>query len=227
LIRKQLTYANVMATIAVVLSLGGASALAAGHLAKNTVGTRQLRPSAVTGRKVKDGSLTGADVDASTLGLVPSAQRALSAASADGAPPTGPAGGDLGGSYPDPAIASKAVTTAKLAEGAVTAAKLAPASVGKTNLQPDALTAQSLGPVTEVSDNFVGTGVVHSAGSANVLSIQCPAGTRVLAGGFDAGVLGGFNPAATFRSGNGWAVQGIVPGATNVSVRVFAYCLQA
>lgn len=42
LIRKRLTYANVMSSIAVFLVLGGATALAAG-LAKNSVGTKQLK----------------------------------------------------------------------------------------------------------------------------------------------------------------------------------------
>jgi hypothetical protein len=38
-IRKRLTYANVMSSIAVFLVLGGATALAAGQLGKNSVGT--------------------------------------------------------------------------------------------------------------------------------------------------------------------------------------------
>lgn len=42
-------------------------------------------------------------------------------------PSTGPAGGDLTGSYPAPTIAPGAVTTSALANGAVTSAKLTPA----------------------------------------------------------------------------------------------------
>lgn len=100
-LREKLTYANVMASLAVFLVLGGATAFAA--LGKNTVGTKQLKNnavttkkiknkavntnklksnavttakiknSAVTGAKVKDGSLTGADINLGTLGTVPSA----------------------------------------------------------------------------------------------------------------------------------------------------------
>ena len=51
-IRKRLTYANVMSSIAVFLVIGGATAFAAG-LAKNSVGTKQLKKNAVTTAKIK------------------------------------------------------------------------------------------------------------------------------------------------------------------------------
>src|SRR6187397_57460 len=83
-IRARLTYANVMATIAVFIALGGAS-YAALKLPKNSVGTRQLkkkavttakiRREAVTRAKVRKGTLTGAQIKASTLGTVPNADR--------------------------------------------------------------------------------------------------------------------------------------------------------
>jgi hypothetical protein len=110
-IRKHLTYSNLVASVVIFLALSGGVAYAASHLAKHSVGVRQLRANSVTGEKVKDGSLTGADVDVSTLGQVPSAK------SAAGAPPIGAAGGALGGSYPEPRIANRAITIAKLAGG--------------------------------------------------------------------------------------------------------------
>lgn len=66
LIRKRLTYANVMATLALFLALGGTS-YAVTALPKNSVGTAQLKKNAVTGAKVKDGSLTSGDFAAGTL----------------------------------------------------------------------------------------------------------------------------------------------------------------
>jgi hypothetical protein len=82
-IRKRLTYANVMSSIAVFLVLGGA-AFAATQLPRNSVGTKQLKAGAVTtaklhsnavtrakikggavdGSKIADGSVTGADINA-------------------------------------------------------------------------------------------------------------------------------------------------------------------
>jgi hypothetical protein len=81
-IRKRLTYANVMSSIAVFLVLGGATALAAG-LAKNSVGTKQLKNNAVTTAKIKNDAVNGAKVNESTLGTVPSASNASHAGSAD------------------------------------------------------------------------------------------------------------------------------------------------
>jgi hypothetical protein len=87
-IRKRLTYANVMSSIAVFLVLGGATAFAAG-LAKNSVGSKQLKKNAVTSAKIKsnavttakikNGAITGAKVNAGSLGTVPNATHADSA----------------------------------------------------------------------------------------------------------------------------------------------------
>jgi hypothetical protein len=81
-IRKRLTYANVMSSIAVFLILGGATAFAAkkigsneikgnaittGKIKKEAVATAKIKKDAVTGAKVKDGSLTSADLVAGTL----------------------------------------------------------------------------------------------------------------------------------------------------------------
>jgi hypothetical protein len=51
-IRKRLTYANVMSSIAVFLVIGGGAALAAANLPKNSVGSRQLQTNAVKTGKV-------------------------------------------------------------------------------------------------------------------------------------------------------------------------------
>src|SRR5437588_9974509 len=57
----RLTYANVTATLALFLALGG-GAYAALKLPANSVGTTQLKKNAVTGPKVKNRSLTAVDV---------------------------------------------------------------------------------------------------------------------------------------------------------------------
>jgi len=84
-VRKRLTYANVMSSIAVFLVLGGATAFAASSLGKNTVGSKQIKKNAVTTAKIKNGAVTGAKVNVSTLGKVPSATTADTAKTATSA----------------------------------------------------------------------------------------------------------------------------------------------
>ena len=96
-LKSKLTYANVMATIAVFIALGGAS-YAATQLPKNSVGPKQLRKNAVTtakvkkeaitAAKVKKGTLTGAQINVSTLGTVPSANTAQTANTANSVAPS-------------------------------------------------------------------------------------------------------------------------------------------
>jgi len=59
--RPQLSYANVMSTIAVFIALGGTSYA----VVRNSVGNSQLRSNAVTSAKVKDRSLRTSDLSPS------------------------------------------------------------------------------------------------------------------------------------------------------------------
>jgi hypothetical protein len=101
-IRKRLTYANVMSSIAVFVVLGGA-AVAASQLPKKSVGTKQLKPNAVTTPKLKKGAVTNAKLK-------------------DGAVTTGKLGE---GAVTTGKLGESAVTSGKLAENAVTGGKIA------------------------------------------------------------------------------------------------------
>lgn len=106
-IRKRLTYANVMSSIAVFLVLGGASAYAVkkvgsneikgnsittgklkkeavvrGKIKKLAIDSSRLADGAVTTSKIANDAVTGAKVNESTLAEVPKAALAVSAESA-------------------------------------------------------------------------------------------------------------------------------------------------
>jgi hypothetical protein len=89
-LRTRLTYANVIATMALFIALGG-GAYAATQLPKNSVGTKQLKKNSVTAAKIKNGAVTaakiggtlsGTQIDASSLGPVPKAALATNATTA-------------------------------------------------------------------------------------------------------------------------------------------------
>jgi hypothetical protein len=123
--RPRLTYANVVSTLCLFLALGGGAwAAKTKLLPKNSVGTVQLKNGAVTGPKVQDGSLTGADVQASTLGTVPKAASAESATNAGHATSADSAGHAATAGHADDATSAGHATSADSATTAGDAATL-------------------------------------------------------------------------------------------------------
>lgn len=98
MIRRRLTFANVLSVVALFVALGGAS-YAATQLPKNSVGTKQIKSGAVTGAKIKDGSVTGSKIKLSSLGTVPSAANATHAVTTDRASDSDRLGGSAASSF--------------------------------------------------------------------------------------------------------------------------------
>lgn len=111
-IRKRLTYANVMSSIAVFLVIGGGAAFAA--LGKNTVGTKQLKNNAVTAAKIKKEAVASGKIK---NGAVVNGKLGSGAVSTD-------------------KIVDSAVTSGKLADGAATTGKIANDAVTAGKLSP-------------------------------------------------------------------------------------------
>jgi hypothetical protein len=107
MIRRHLTYANVMSTIAVFVVMGG-SAYA---LAKHSVGTKQLKNKAVTTKKIKNGAVTGAKIAA---GAVPATGFNVTVTSAAG-PTITP--GNVGGATATCPAGKKAIAGGGLSDG--------------------------------------------------------------------------------------------------------------
>jgi hypothetical protein len=109
---RKLSYANVAATVALFVALGGSAAAASGLItsaqikdgslrgsdfANRTIGARKLRPNGITGAYVRDHSLTGRDIRNQSLTLAalsPLALDQLKGSKGETGPqgPTGPTG---------------------------------------------------------------------------------------------------------------------------------------
>jgi hypothetical protein len=151
-LRRHLSYASIMATIAVFVVLGGVSYAAAtisgNKLIKGTVGAGKLKKGTLTSTQVKADSLTGSVINESTLTIVPSAQTATSATTATTA-----------GS----ADTAKTAATAEHALAADTATKATEATSADS-----ALTATNADTVEGLS--------------AEQLKVACPADTELFGG---------------------------------------------
>jgi hypothetical protein len=126
----KLNYANVIATIALFVALGGA-AVAAG-LPKNSVGTSQIKRGAVTAVKIKRGAITSGKI----------APKAVSAGKL-GANAVLP--GNLGnGIITTEKLSDGAVLASKIKNGVITTNKLANGAVLTGKLGDDAVTSGKL-----------------------------------------------------------------------------------
>lgn len=138
--RPRLTYANVIASLALFIALGG-SALAAG-LAKNSVGPNQLKKSAVTAAKLGKQSVTSGKIAPKAVvagklganavlpgnlgaGIISTDKISASAVTAE-------------------KIKNNVVTTNKLNNAAVTSQKIATAGVASTNIANGAVTKEKI-----------------------------------------------------------------------------------
>jgi hypothetical protein len=92
-----------------------------------------------------------------------------------GGPPSGAAGGDLTGTYPNPNIANNAVTGNKILDGTITSADLATPAVNATNQIFNTLPVANGG----TGVNTV-TGAIIGNGSSAVSGVAASAGNQVL-----------------------------------------------
>jgi len=123
-VRKRLTYANVTSSLALFLVLAGGTAFAATHLGRNTVGTRQLKKEAVTLAKIAAAAraqLKGAAGPQGQRGergekgeSGAKGEKGERGATGATGPSSGPAGGVLTGTYPDPMLGEGVVSASKL-----------------------------------------------------------------------------------------------------------------
>jgi hypothetical protein len=181
-VRKRLTYANVMSSIAVFLVLGGATAFAATKIGSNEIKanaiiTGKIKKEAVTEGKIKAGAVGNSRLG---TGAVTSnklaANSVLNSAIADNAVTT-PKLND--NAVTGPKLANSAVSTSKLAANAVTTGNIADASVTPSKLSEQYLPAATVG-VPVAGANVSSTGVVRKffnrAGGAPTVSHTAASG---------------------------------------------------
>jgi hypothetical protein len=251
-LKQHLTIGNAIAAVAVFLAFSG-MAVAAAKLARNSVNSPTIKNGAVRGKDVKDDSLTGADINESTLALggqhgapgVQGPEGPAGPAGPQGAtgpqgpvgPADGPAAGDLTGSYPAPQIADYAVTQSKLATGSVTSDAIRPGTVagreiadkgiGFDDLDTDAVRGRNLGDI-QVNTNTV----TVPPGSSRSVGATCQnGGVAISGGGYWANADDSYVNLWLMASymnfyGTAWFVRGGNPGTVSRTLVAQVNCLE-
>ena len=129
-LRRHLSFANVLASLALFVALGGvgyaATTINGNAIKKQTIGAGKLKKGTLTSAQVKANALTGSVIDESTLTIVPAAQTANSAQSAT------------------TATTATSATTAESAKKAETAETATTAATAEDAESVDGLTAGDL-----------------------------------------------------------------------------------
>lgn len=159
--KKKLSYANVVSTIALFLALGGATALAVNQLPAKSIGAKQLRPGAVTADKIRKNAVSAPKIIAEAVKSGKIAVAAVKEAKL--------ANAAVGNSK----LANGAVSTEKIGGDAVTGAQVNESTLAQVPSASNANTAtfaESANPVAFAAVDQ--EGVVDTSISKGAISVS-------------------------------------------------------
>lgn len=185
-LRRHLSFANVLACLALFVALGGGAYAASQqvngkYIVKRSIGGNKLKNETITNKQIKKGTLNGSVIDVSSLGTVPSAQTAVTAGSANTA------------NSANSANTANTANTATKASSADTATKAGSAETADRATNADhATSADSAGEANHANSSDTATNATHATSAddadtldgetATQLTVSCRTETEPFAG---------------------------------------------
>jgi hypothetical protein len=137
--------------------------------------------------------------------------------------PSGPAKGDLAGSYPNPTIAPNVVGPGKIPDETLTGYEIAPDSLHANDLASDSVGAAEL----KVTHTVVSNGVTVGTNATGTATAECPAGELLTGGGHswlnNVSTRIVYSTPVEFGDARQWTVQGF--SASPNTLYAWAVCL--
>jgi hypothetical protein len=208
----RLTYANVSATLAPFVALGGtgyaATTIGTSQIANNAITTPKIKNAAVTSPKLANNAVSSARIASNAVTGAKIASNAVSSAKIPG------------NAVSTAKIANAAVTTAKIANGAVTAEQIATGSLNASLFA--AGQTPGINPAKITVANSTPVGVAPNNPGATVIA-TCPAGQKAIAGGFNTGTNAIVDATGPTPDGTGWYLTAET-GPLSATITATAVC---
>jgi hypothetical protein len=199
ILKKSLSFSNVIALLALFIALGGSV-----YAASNKIDGSQIKAKSLPGNRLMPNTVTATQIKKGTIG-----EPQLKAGAVSGKQ-----------------IRSGAITASQVKAGSLTGTQIQNGSLGATQINQTSLTGISAANIHTVQYVTATVTLVPEAEAGTAATATCPSGMKVIGGGstLNNKEFGEILESAPNPEHSGWYANGFLFSKVNVSMTVTAIC---